>query len=108
MASGLKTRELIRRYGLAVRSGEKMALEAEIRRRNVKVHVYVRDTEDWLGADNVYVKLSAGGRHTRSYVKKLNDGERHTFTVSLDNALDTAVTMDFTTVDGTAAAASDI
>lgn len=66
---------------------EKTALEAELRTRKLKVSVHVIGTEDWTGADEVYVKLSAGGRSARSTVHDLNDGQAHDFLLPIDALL---------------------
>jgi len=64
---------------------EKTALEAELRRRNVKVMVHVVSTEDWTGADEVYVKMIGdGGRATTSRAHDLNDGQAHDFLMPLE------------------------
>jgi hypothetical protein len=46
------------------------------------VDVHVRSTEDWLGSDEVYVKVSGPGGVFKSATKSLNDGQRHTFAIS--------------------------
>ena len=44
-------------------------------------------TEDWLGADEVYVKVSGGSQAFTSPVTKLNDGQSQTFTVPLTSLM---------------------
>lgn len=67
---------------------EKKALEAELRKRSVKLDILVKDTEDWVGSDHVYAKLTApSGVVQRSETKKLNNGERHSFLVPLEKLL---------------------
>jgi len=66
---------------------EKRALEAELRRRNAKISVNVRKTEDWTGADEVYVVLSSAAGTARSAVVDLNDGQHHDFLVGLSALL---------------------
>ena len=61
---------------------EQRALEAELGRRNVKVSVHVTKTEDW-GADEVYVKLNAGGRTAVSRTRDMDNGDSHDFLVPL-------------------------
>lgn len=57
----------------------KSACEAELKQRNILVDVEVVKTEDWLGADEVYVRM-AGAHHTETTPEvKLNDGEFHSF-----------------------------
>jgi hypothetical protein len=46
------------------------------------VHVHVKSTEDWTGADEVYVKVTGPGGVFKSAVKSLNDGQSNTFAVS--------------------------
>lgn len=63
---------------------EKRALEAELPRRFVKVSVRVNSTEDWTGADEVYVKLTGpSGSVARSGERSLNDGDANDFVVPL-------------------------
>jgi hypothetical protein len=58
-------------------------IEAELAARSARVDVNVVKTEDWLGADEVYVSVSGGRERFKSPVKRLNDGQGHTFTVPL-------------------------
>jgi hypothetical protein len=46
------------------------------------VQVKVKSTEDWTGADEVYVKATGPGGVFKSPVKSLNDGQSHDFAVS--------------------------
>lgn len=62
---------------------EKTALEAELQKRKAKVSVLVRSTEDWLGADEVYVVLSSATGTVKSAVIDINDGQRQDFLLSL-------------------------
>jgi hypothetical protein len=67
---------------------EKRALEAELTQRNVKVSVHVLSTEDWTGADEVYVKLiGSGGGVVTSPVHALNDAQSHDFLMPLSALL---------------------
>jgi len=66
---------------------EKLALETELARRNAKVSVRVISTEDWTGADEVYVTLAGPGGVKRSGVVDLNDGDSHDFLVPLAAAM---------------------
>jgi hypothetical protein len=61
----------------------KRGLENEARNRSLCVSVQVRSTEDWTGADEVYVKLKNGGRQTASPERSLNDGQSFVFRVPL-------------------------
>jgi len=58
-------------------------LEAALAQRSALVDVNLVKTEDWLGADEVYVAVSGAGERFQSPVRKLNDGQSHTFTVPL-------------------------
>ena len=42
---------------------ECLALEQELENRDVKISVKVNSTEDWLGADHVYVKVAGASTH---------------------------------------------
>jgi hypothetical protein len=61
----------------------KREIEASLAQRSALVDVNVVKTEDWLGADEVYVNVTGGGTRFQSPVKKLNDGQSDTFTVPL-------------------------
>jgi hypothetical protein len=60
----------------------KLAYDRELGRRNVKVAVKVKSTEDWLGADHVYCRLAGSKVHVTA-TKKLNDGDSFDFLVPL-------------------------
>jgi hypothetical protein len=62
---------------------ERGVLQDELGRRNIAVDVKVVKTEDWLGADEVYVKASRGGAATTTKTHKLNDGQEHVYFVPL-------------------------
>lgn len=66
----------------------KHGLENEARNRSLHVAVRVIATEDWTGADEVYIRLrnASGGRAT-SPQRSLNDGQSFTFDVPLGAAL---------------------
>ena len=83
-AAGMSTGKLIERYAATLDLGEKMALEAAMRKRTIKVKVKVLKTEDITGADHVYVKVTSGGKSSKTSQEKLNDGDMHTFDISLD------------------------
>ena len=61
----------------------KREIEAALAQRSALVDVHVAKTEDWLGADEVYVTVSGGGQPFKSPVTDLNDGQSHTFAVPL-------------------------
>ncbi len=69
----------------------KRGLENEVRTRSMFVSVHVKSTEDWVGADDVYVKLKndAGGKSS-SPEKSLNDGQSHVFEIRIGAALPAA------------------
>jgi hypothetical protein len=62
---------------------EKRAVEQELKTRQAMVHVKVVRTEDSVGADEVYVKMAAGGRSYKSPVRDLNDGQEWSFRIPL-------------------------
>jgi hypothetical protein len=63
---------------------EKACIEAELRTRNVLIEVNVVSTEDSLGSDEVYVRLTgASGARAQSGVHDLNNGQSHDFLVPL-------------------------
>jgi hypothetical protein len=62
---------------------EKRDAEAELKRRNAVVEVLVVSTEDWLGADEAYVKFTGVTGSHKTAVRSLNDGQRSTFLVPL-------------------------
>jgi len=67
---------------------EKLALETELGKRKVQVAVKVNSTEDWTGADEVYVKLiGPNGAVETTGEKSLNDGDSHTFEIAMASML---------------------
>ena len=62
---------------------ERRALVTELLRRSAIVDIKVNSTEDWLGADEVYVKLSSTGGTYTSRTRSMNDGASHRFRVPL-------------------------
>lgn len=81
-AEGLTTADAIARYQATSEEGEKMALEAELRRRWLKVTVVVASAQE--GTDEVYVTASHGGRSARTGEMDMGSGDKNTFWVSLD------------------------
>jgi hypothetical protein len=63
--------------------GRKREIETLLASRSATVDVNVVKTEDWLGADEVYVAVSGGSQTFKSPVKKLNDGQSDAYTVPL-------------------------
>ena len=61
----------------------KREIEATLAQRSALVDVHVVKTEDWLGADEVYVTVSGGSQRFKSPVTDLNDGQSGTFAVPL-------------------------
>lgn len=66
---------------------EKRALEAELRNRSIMVEVNVKKTEDWLGADEVYVKVATSGRSVQTPSRDINDGGFETYQIPLSTLL---------------------
>jgi hypothetical protein len=54
-----------------------------LKERHAKVDVLVDKTEDWLGADEVYVRVTGPNADLKTATRKLNDGERHLFQIPL-------------------------
>lgn len=67
----------------APKTAEKQAIEAALLARTIELVVHVRSTEDWLGADEVFAKLTSGSRTQATTVVSLNNGQSHTFAVPL-------------------------
>ncbi len=65
---------------------EQVALERELAKRNVKVHVRVNETEDWIGSDNVYVRAT-GITSKRTPERKLNNGQSADFLIPVGDLL---------------------
>jgi hypothetical protein len=63
--------------------GRKRELETLLASRSATVDVSVVKTEDWLGADEVYVTVSGGSQAFKSPIKKLNDGQSDAYPVPL-------------------------
>lgn len=79
----MTTGELVRRYAAASDPGERMAMEAEMRTRWIKVTVnIVRAQED---PDDVYITAAHGGRTHRSGQLSMRRGERNTFWVPMSS-----------------------
>lgn len=80
MARTVPTKELIKRYnetsGRVIRN---RLWKREIMNRYLLVRVKVNSTEDYWGADEVYIK--SGSKRTGA--KSLNDGDRHDFLIPL-------------------------
>lgn len=61
---------------------EQADARTELGKRFAIVEVKVVKTEDWTGADEVYVKFTGAGSH-KTDVRSLNDGQRSTYRVPL-------------------------
>jgi hypothetical protein len=48
-----------------------------------RVNVLVKETEDWTGADEVYLLVTGPGGASRTGVKSLNDGEAFAFALPI-------------------------
>jgi hypothetical protein len=63
---------------------EKQALENALRTRSIGASVEVVETTSGPGADDVYVRITRGGRSVRTPVQKLKDGRTGTFAIPLE------------------------
>jgi hypothetical protein len=77
----LATADLVRRFAAASEPGERMAMEAEMRTRWLKVTVHVLQAQE--NPDDVYITAAHGGRTYRSGRLRLGTGGRNTFWVPL-------------------------
>ena len=77
----LSTGELITRRAAATLEGEKMALDAEMRTRWIKVTVDVVSAQE--DPDEVYVRVEHGGRSRETGELKMRTGDRNTFWLPL-------------------------
>jgi len=75
--SALSTGDLITRRVAATQDGERMALDAEMRRRWIRVEVEVVRAQE--GTDEVYVRIEHGGRSGQTGENNMRTGERNTF-----------------------------
>ena len=66
---------------------EKTCLENALKTRSAVIDVSAVKTEDRTGADNVFVRLSAGGKNAQSAAVALKDGQNHHFAVPLAGLL---------------------
>jgi len=80
-AISMSTADLIRRYATTSDAGERMALEAEMRTRQLQVTVHVVRAQE--NPDEVYVTATHGGRRYKSPRVDLRTGDRHVFWVPL-------------------------
>jgi len=62
-------------------AGRIAEIETALKERHAKVDVLVDKTEDWLGADEVYVRVTGPNVDLKTPTRKLNDGERHLFQI---------------------------
>ncbi|WP_461023299.1 hypothetical protein [Thalassiella azotivora] len=81
-SAALTTAKAIERYRATAHQAEKMALEAEIRTRWVKVTVEVVSAQE--GTDEVYVTCAHAGRTARTGEMEMGSGDVNTFWISLD------------------------
>ena len=77
----LTTGDLITRRAAATQEGERMALDAEMRTRWIKVTVDVVSAQE--DPDEVYVYATHGGRSRQSGEKEMRTGDRNTFWIPL-------------------------
>lgn len=81
-AATMTTAELIAKYKSSSDEGEKMALEAAMRERWIKVTVEVKKAQE--GTDDVYAMATFGGREVKTGVLKMGAGAKNTFWLTLD------------------------
>jgi len=77
----LTTGDLITRRAAATEEGERMALDAEMRTRWIKVTVDIVSAQE--NPDEVYVRVEHGGRSRETGVMKMRTGDRNTFWLPL-------------------------
>jgi hypothetical protein len=87
MAAQLSTPTLIKQLNESINEPEKRALEAELKTRSAVVQVKVKSTEDWTGADEVYVKASTTSGNHRTGARDLNNGDSYAFRIPLSDLL---------------------
>jgi hypothetical protein len=66
---------------------EKTCLENALKTRSAVLDVNAVKTEDRAGGDNVFVRLSTGGKNAQSATVALKDGQNHHFAVPLAGLL---------------------
>jgi hypothetical protein len=66
---------------------EKTCLENALKTRSAVLDVNAVKTEDRAGGDNVFVRLSTGGKNAQSSTVALKDGQNHHFAVPLAGLL---------------------
>jgi hypothetical protein len=77
----MTTADLITRRAAAVLQGEKMALDAELRTRWIKVTVDIVSAQE--NPDDVYVRAEHGGRSRETGILSMRTGDRNTFWLPL-------------------------
>jgi hypothetical protein len=77
----MSTGDLITRRAAATEEGERMALDAEMRTRWIKVTVDVVSEQE--STDEVYVRAEHGGRSRKTGAMEMNTGDRNTFWIRL-------------------------
>jgi hypothetical protein len=77
----LATGDLITRRAAATQEGERMALDAELRTRWIKVTVDIVSAQE--NPDDVYVRAEHGGRSRETGVLSMRTGDRNTFWIRL-------------------------
>jgi hypothetical protein len=80
-AHAMTTADLVRRYAAASEPGERMALDAEMRTRWIRVTVNVVRAQE--NPDQVYVTAEHGGRRFQTARIDLRTGDRNTFWVPM-------------------------
>lgn len=77
----LSTADLITRRAAATQEGERMALDAELRTRWIKVTVEVVNSQE--STDEVYARAEHGGRSRETGALDMRGGDRNTFWIPL-------------------------
>jgi hypothetical protein len=80
-AVSMTTADLVRRYAAASEPGERMAVEAEMRTRWIRVTVHVVKAQE--NPDEVYVTAMHGGRRYKTARIDLRTGDRNIFWVPM-------------------------
>ena len=81
-AAAMSTANVIKRYKTTSDEAEKMAMEAEMRMRWIKVTVFVKEAQE--GTDEVYARAESGGKSHETGEIDMGSGDTHTFWFSLD------------------------
>jgi hypothetical protein len=81
--SALPTRSLIEKYKASTDSDERSSIADVLKGRTINVLVRVTETEDWTGADDVYIAVTNGADTVETGATSLAEGDTGTFSVAL-------------------------